>query len=82
MDYAPIWVCLGITLLLPAGCAVAVIHDGQVNGPQRRAEHAKMISDCEGKGGVILDRTYTTSSGKTKSTGHNYSCVRKDAVLD
>jgi len=34
---------------------------------------------CEDKGGVYLHRTYTM--GKN-ATGHKYTCVRKEAVID
>lgn len=38
----------------------------------------KLRKECDGLYGELLDRTYR--SGKT--TGHNYTCINKKAIID
>lgn len=37
-----------------------------------------LVSRCESKGGVLLDRTYTMG----KTTGHNYTCIQPGVLID
>lgn len=43
-----------------------------------KEQHRLDAIKCENRGGVQLDRTYTSG----KSTGHIYTCVRSDIIVD
>jgi hypothetical protein len=37
---------------------------------------------CESHGGLLLDRTYTVGAGKTRTTEHKFTCVKKEMVIE
>lgn len=67
-------IMLGLMMTILVLVIGAAIYCDIVN----RNQHDLDRVDCEKRGGVQLDRTYT--AGKN-STGHLYTCIRADVIL-
>lgn len=67
-------VLIGIPLII-----VAAFYCNSLTNSLIKEQHRLDGIECEKRGGIQLDRTY--SYGKN-STGHMYTCVKKEMVIE